>query len=208
MNAHAAARDEVLRRVTDGLSAAADVVGVALVGSLGTRRADDWSDVDLLVYVDGEVAGALDEVIADAGVASVLTSPHNTRADGHSFGAVFLVDGLPILTDWYVWPAEHAAWPRDATPITSARRAFPIGGAFLDMNGVGPRGEMPAATDERLRHHTIAMTVIDAKRLARGATDVDPGALIARLDPHRAAAPELVAAAERYVELAIRSACA
>ena len=196
----------MLRHVTDGLSSATNVVGAALVGSLGTRRGDDWSDIDLLVYVDGEARGALDGVVAEA--ACVLTAPHNTRADGDSFGAIFLVDGLPILTDWYVWPADRAAWPRDATPISGARRAFPIGGSFLDMNGVGARGELPAATDERLRHHAIAMTVIDAKRLARGATDVDPGTLVAQLEPHRAAARELVDAAERYVELAIRSACA
>ncbi|WP_158602967.1 nucleotidyltransferase domain-containing protein [Jiangella rhizosphaerae] len=44
--------------MTEGLRADPAVAGAALVGSLGTGRHDDWSDVDLLVVVDD---GRLDD---------------------------------------------------------------------------------------------------------------------------------------------------
>ena len=151
MNPHAAARDTWLSRALDVLEAAEHVVAVTLVGSIGRAESDDWSDVDLLVFVEGDVRTALDPLLLQLGtVALQLDAPHNTRADGHSFGAIFLVDGLPITTDWYVWPATL------------------VGSSFDELNDVGPSGVMPPITDDRLRAHELTMTIVEAKRLARG----------------------------------------
>ena len=103
MNAHASARDGWLSRALGTLESSAPVVAVELVGSLRRRESDDWSDVDLLVFVDGDPLHAIDAVPQELGELAVrLDAPHNTRADGHSFGAVFLVDGQPLATDWYM----------------------------------------------------------------------------------------------------------
>lgn len=156
MNAHASARDSWLSRALVVLETAPHVTSVELVGSLGRGDGDDWSDVDLLVFVDGDVRTALDPLLPQLGeMAFFLDAPHNTRADGYSFGATFIVDGLPIGTDWYVWPS-----------------ALHGGGSFDALNGAGPRGVMPPITDERLQAFEIAMTIVEAKRLARGRTDV------------------------------------
>jgi len=183
MNAHALARDAWLSRALAVLDSAPHVTSVELVGSLGRGDGDDWSDVDLLVFVDGDVRTALDPVLPQLGeMAFFLDAPHNTRADGYSFGATFIVDGLPIGTDWYVWPAHVAD-----------------GGSFDERNGEGPRGVMPPITDERLKAFEIAMTIVEAKALARGRTDVTADEL--RRRAVLAPVPALADAINRYLDL-------
>jgi predicted nucleotidyltransferase len=182
MNAHAAARERWLAHALGVLTATEGVAAVELVGSLGRGDGDDWSDVDLLVFVDDDVRSSLDAVLPRLGdVALVLDAPHNTRADGHSFGAVFLVDGLPLATDWYVWPRALHGRP------------------FDDLQAEGPRGVLPEVTDDRRRLHEQMMTVVDVKRFARGANDVTIDDLCFRA----ARAPEALATAlARMIDLA------
>ena len=185
MNAHAAARDAWLSRALAALEAAPHVTSAELVGSLGRGDGDGWSDVDLLVFVDGDgdVRTVLDPVLPQLGeMPFFLDAPHNTRADGYSFGATFIVDGLPIGTDWYVWPARVAG-----------------GGSFDERNGEGPRGVMPPITDERLKAFEIAMTIVEAKGLARGRTDVTVDEL--RRRAMLAPVPALADAINRYLDV-------
>lgn len=48
-----ALRDGLLDQVLGGLRADPSVQGVALIGSLGRGEADNWSDADLLILMDG-----------------------------------------------------------------------------------------------------------------------------------------------------------
>jgi predicted nucleotidyltransferase len=54
-------RDELLAEVLGGLRADPEVAGVALVGSLGRGAGDNWSDVDLLVLMDGRAVARFAE---------------------------------------------------------------------------------------------------------------------------------------------------
>jgi hypothetical protein len=182
MNAHASARERWLAHARRALDAAEHVAAVELVGSLGRGDGDNWSDVDLLVFVHGDVRTALDALLPQVGeVALQLDAPNNTRADGHSFGAIFLVDELPLATDWYVWPAALA------------------GGSFAELNAHGPRGEMPPITDSRQRALEVAMTVVEAKRLVRGVGTVPLEELRRRAT--LAPEPALGDAINRYLDL-------
>lgn len=183
MNAHAAARDGWLTRAVQVLDDADAVVDVELVGSLGRGDGDEWSDVDLVVFVDGDPRHALDAVLLHLGeVALLVDAPHNTRADGHSFDVIFLVDGLPIVTDWYVWPSGAVR-----------------GGSFDERNAEGPRGVMPSLSDERRRTFDLMMTIIEAKQLARGRSSATIEELRRRAT--LAPMPALAEAINRYLDL-------
>src|SRR5262245_4945050 len=64
----ASIRSRWLAAATASIRADPAVLGAALVGSLGAGRADDWSDVDLLIVVDD---ASLDEHAAPASLAGV-----------------------------------------------------------------------------------------------------------------------------------------
>ncbi len=103
---------------TAALRADPAVAGVALVGSLGAGRADDWSDVNLLTVVDD---AALDEFTAAGrltGVPGALAfasdARHNAPRGARAVSAVYLIDGLPLWVDRYVYPASWGPGPPTA----------------------------------------------------------------------------------------------
>ena len=77
---------------------------VWLAGSAGRGRADEWSDLDLIL-VDG--APLLDEALL------AWENPGNGPVGGGYFGSLFAVGPLTLWVDWYLWPAD-APTPGDA----------------------------------------------------------------------------------------------
>ncbi|MFC6543068.1 nucleotidyltransferase domain-containing protein [Nonomuraea salmonea] len=88
------------------------VAGAALAGSFGTGRADDWSDVDLLVVVSD---ARLDGYAPPAPVEPVITidARHNGPRGTRGLSSQYVTDGLPLWADWYVHPVSLASWPSD-----------------------------------------------------------------------------------------------
>ncbi|GAA3156703.1 hypothetical protein [Nonomuraea salmonea] len=86
--------------------------GAALAGSFGTGRADDWSDVDLLVVVSD---ARLDGYAPPAPVEPVITidARHNGPRGTRGLSSQYVTDGLPLWADWYVHPVSLASWPSD-----------------------------------------------------------------------------------------------
>jgi hypothetical protein len=64
----ASIRSRWLAAATASLRADPAVLGAALIGSLGAGRADDWSDIDLLIVVDD---ASVDEHAAPGRLAGV-----------------------------------------------------------------------------------------------------------------------------------------
>jgi predicted nucleotidyltransferase len=110
-----------LHDVIGSLRADRSVVGSALVGSLGDGRADDWSDVDLLVVVEDAVLdeyGEPDHLPIGPGRASfTIDARHNGPVGTRALSAQYVVEGLPLWVDWHVHPVSLARWPSDSTVI-------------------------------------------------------------------------------------------
>ncbi|WP_127940799.1 nucleotidyltransferase domain-containing protein [Nonomuraea polychroma] len=86
-----------------------------MVGSLGAGRADDWSDIDLLVVVDD--AHLDDYAVPDrlpSGLGT-LTAAFDARHNGprgtRAVSGQHLVDGLPLCVD-----NDGTRWPLDDPP--------------------------------------------------------------------------------------------
>jgi len=98
-----------------------------LVGSLGRGDADDWSDIDLLIAVpDGQVVRYADatHLPASEQVTWSIDARHNAPRGAGSVGVRYVIDGLPLHVDWYVYPDSQAAWVADAKVIFD-RDGFP-----------------------------------------------------------------------------------
>jgi hypothetical protein len=133
---------------------ALDAEGVWLVGSLGSGRGDEWSDVDLLV-VGGDCVlnGAL----------LTLDMPDNGPAGGGYVGAMYDVGSLPLWVDWYQWPSG-APIPRDSRLLAGAGTAGSLDlSETLELVGLGLPGPAP---DPNV--FALAMLPLAAKHIARG----------------------------------------
>lgn len=175
--------------------------GVWLVGSLGSGRGDEWSDVDIVV-AGGECV--LDETLL------TLEMPDNGPVGGGYVGAMYEVGSLPLWVDWYLWPSG-APIPREARLLAGAGTA-----GSLDLSetlGLVGRGLPGPAPDPDV--FALAMLPLAAKHIARGdlekaaamasvlnaPSDVGVGlglsVVLSRVEGHRTAA----AAVHRYLEV-------
>lgn len=126
---------------------------VWLLGSLGSGRGDEWSDVDLLV-VDGECV--LGEPLL------TLEMPDNGPIGGGYVGAMYDVGPLPLWVDWYQWPSG-APIPRESRLLAGAGTAGSLDlSETLELIGRGLPGPPP---DPDV--FTLAMLPLAAKHLAR-----------------------------------------
>lgn len=175
--------------------------GVWLVGSLGSGRGDEWSDVDVIV-VGGECM--LDETLL------TLELPDNGPAGGGYVGAMYDVGHLPLWVDWYQWPSG-APIPRESRLLAGAGTAGSLDlSETLDLVGRGVPGPAP---DPDV--FALAMLPLAAKHIARGdlakaaamasmlnaPSDVGVGAglsvVLSRVEGHETAS----AAVRRYLEV-------
>ncbi|MEV4223266.1 nucleotidyltransferase domain-containing protein [Nonomuraea sp. NPDC049725] len=164
-------RSRWLAAATAGLRDDPAVAGAALVGSLGAGRADDWSDVDLLVVVDDPL---LDDYALPGRLPTgpgTMTAAFDARQNGprgtRAFSAYQIIDGLPLCVDWHIHPSSRAGWPADSTVVLDRRGFDRLPAAFADLLAAGER-ETP--TPKRPVDHQVARLVmipIAGKRIAR-----------------------------------------
>jgi predicted nucleotidyltransferase len=115
-----AIREAWLGRTIGCLEADPAVSAAGLVGSLGRGDADDWSDIDLLIVVpDGQVDQYADvtRLPWSEQVTWSIDARHNAPRGAGAIGARYVIDGLPLHVDWYVYPISRAAWVADAKVI-------------------------------------------------------------------------------------------
>jgi predicted nucleotidyltransferase len=199
-------RDELQARLTGLLRADPAVHGAALVGSLGAGRADDWSDIDLLVVLaDADVAGFADRP-GDAAWARadlIVDARHNAPAGAASVYTQRLRSRLPCGVDIHVYPSSWAAWPADSRVIHEARPVRHAGISFAELSARPPRQPATPKTDAETRLAHLSMVPVAGKYIARrapaaapmirflgGTTGADDGPA-AQLDALRAAAARL-----------------
>lgn len=123
-----------------------DVEAVALIGSLGRGEADNWSDIDLLIFMDdGPLRRFADEPAARpwAQADLLVDGRHNSPAGATSVGATHILSGLPVRVDIHVHPAARARWPTDGRIVFERRPIQMETVSFERLNASGSR--RPAA---------------------------------------------------------------
>ena len=136
-------RDRLLDQVLGLLKADPVVGGVALIGSLCHGAADNWSDIDLLIFMgDRAIARFADEPAARPWAQADLLSDgrHNSPAGATSVGATHLRSGLPLRVDLHVHPKPGRIGRLTAASSSSVGNR---GGSFVG-EGPAPCG-LPAA---------------------------------------------------------------
>jgi hypothetical protein len=168
-------RSRWLAAATASICADPAVLGAALVGSLGAGRADDWSDIDLLIVV---ADAALDEYAAPgrpAGVPGTLTfasdARHNAPRGARAAGGQYIIDGLPLWVDRHVYPASWAAWPADSAVLLDRHGIGRLALTFREhMNAVERNQPADRSPSER-RALQAALIPIAGKYIARRSPD-------------------------------------
>jgi hypothetical protein len=136
-----------------------------------------WSDVDVVVAAEPEAVPAIaDDTVVALGMPGTvlfrLAVPRNAPAGGAYLGVCLELAGLPLWTDWYVWPTTTAAVPADAVVVVaragvplprSAQRFMPL----LDRKRTTATGKADRA-DPRFR---LLAVMLAAKYLARRDAD-------------------------------------
>jgi hypothetical protein len=171
----ASIRSRWLAAAIASLRADPAVLGSALIGSLGAGRADDWSDIDLLIVVDDPF---LDEHAAPgrlAGVPGTLAfasdARHNAPRGARVASVQYIIDCLPLWVDRYVYPASWAAWPADSTVLLDRRGIGRLALTFTEhMNAVEHEQPVPKSPAER-RALQAALIPIGGKYIARRSPD-------------------------------------
>jgi predicted nucleotidyltransferase len=174
----ASTRSRWLEAATASLGADPAVSGAALVGSLGSGRADDWSDIDLLTVVED---AALDEFAAAgrlAGVPRTLAfasdARHNALRGARAVSAVYLIDPLPLWVDLYVYPVSWAAWPADSALLFDRRDLRRLTVTFAEYLDTDEHDQaVPKSPAERTALQA-ALIPVAAKRIARRSPDTPP----------------------------------
>jgi predicted nucleotidyltransferase len=183
MNAHggppapvlASIRSRWLDAATASLGADPAVSGTALVGSLGSGRADDWSDIDLLTVVADAALDEFTDATRLAGVPGTLAftsdARHNALRGARAVGAAYVIDGLPLRVDLYVYPVSWAAWPADSTVLFDRRGLPRLALTFAEYLDTAEHEEaVPKSPAERAALRT-ALIPIAAKWIARRSPD-------------------------------------
>lgn len=174
----AAIRASWLRAVTTALQADQSVAGAALVGSLGTGRADDWSDVDLLVVVEDvhlNDYATPDRLPTGPGrLTFAIDARHNGPRGTRAVSAQYVVDDLPLWVDWHIHPVSLASWPSDSTLIFDRHSITRTTATFSEYLNRGPHEPAipKAPTDEHAMR--LALIPIAAKQLARHSPGTAP----------------------------------
>jgi predicted nucleotidyltransferase len=147
------------------------VAGAALVGSLGDGRADDWSDVDLLIVVN-DIAlddfAAPDRLPRGSGRRTfAIDARHNGPRGTRATSAQYVVDHLPLWVDWHVHPVSLANWPSDSSVLFDRYGIGDTRATFSEyLNG----GEHETATPKGIAEAQamrLALVPAAGKQLAR-----------------------------------------
>jgi hypothetical protein len=171
----ASIRSRWLDAATVSLRADSAVEGAALVGSLGAGRADDWSDVDLLLAVDDAALGEFTAAERLAGVPGTLAftsdARHNAPLGARADSAVYLIDGLPLRVDRYIYPVSWAAWPADSTVLFDRRGLPRLDKTFSEYLATVEHEQAVPRSPAEQRALQAALIPIAAKWIARRSPD-------------------------------------
>lgn len=161
---------EALGRLEDDPSVAA----AGFVGSLGRGTEDDWSDVDLMIVVADERVSAYadaERLPGSAWLAAQLDARHNAPRGAGAVAAQYVVDGLPLLVDWYVYPISRAVWPADARTVFD-RADLPRTTDTFDQHLAGREAQPPTPKPpEAHRLLQVMLVPVVAKRIVRRSPD-------------------------------------
>lgn len=164
-------RSRWLSAVTAALHADPQVVGAGLIGSLGEGRADDWSDIDLLVIVDD---AHLDEYAAPDRLprgpgrpAAVFDARHNGPRGTRAVSGQYLVDGLPLWVDWHIHPVSQAGWAAGSTVIFDRHGFDRFAVTYAERLSAGEHEQPTAKSPAEGRALRLALVPIAGKRIAR-----------------------------------------
>lgn len=119
------ARESWLVRALESLHSHPNVGAAFLWGSLARGTSDDWSDVDLIVFVDdvsiAEFMSELRRRDSSFGTAVLASEmPQNGVEGGGYMSATYVQDGLPLHVDWYLCPPEDATRFSDAALVVGS----------------------------------------------------------------------------------------
>jgi hypothetical protein len=168
-------RSRWLAAATATLEADPAVLGLALAGSLGTGRADDWSDIDLLIAVTDEQVGEYAAPGRPAGVPGTLAfasdARHNAPLGVRATSEQYILDGLPLWVDRYVCPVSGAAWPADSAVVSDRRGVRRLALTFAEhLDAVEYNRPVPKGPAGR-RALRAALIPVAGKYLARRSPD-------------------------------------
>lgn len=169
-----AIREAWLRRAIERLEADPAVSAAGLVGSLGRGDADDWSDIDLLIVVpDGQVGQYADEARLPGSEQAIwsIDARHNTPRGAGAIGVRYVIDGLPLHVDWYVYPLSRAAWVSDARVIFDRHGLPRLNETFYEHQ---EKREIQPPTPKAANAHRllqVSLVPVAGKHVARRSPD-------------------------------------
>ena len=169
-----AIREAWLARAVEALEADPAISAAGLVGSLGRGDADDWSDVDLLIVVpDSHVHHYADatQLPGSEQVMWSIDARHNAPRGAGSVGVLYIIDGLPLNVDLYVYPRSQAAWVADAKVIFDRDGLPRLNDTFYEHQE--KREVQPPTPKAANAHRLLQVSLIPgaAKRVARRSAD-------------------------------------
>jgi predicted nucleotidyltransferase len=169
-----AIREAWLGQAIERLEVDPAISAVGLVGSLGRGDADDWSDVDLLIIVPDDQVGDYADVMRLPGsdlAAWSIDARHNAPRGAGSISVDYVLDGLPLHVDWYIYPCSLAAWAADAKVLFSRQGFTRLDDTFREH--LEKRQVQSPTTKAASAHRLLQVSLIPiaAKYVARRSAD-------------------------------------
>lgn len=169
-----AIREAWLERAVERLEADPAISAAGFVGSLGRGDADDWSDIDLLIVVPDDQLDHYADATHLPGsdlVTWSIDSRHNAPRGAGAIGVRYVIDGLPLHVDWYVYPRSQAAWVADAKVIFDEQGLRRLDDRFREHQD--KREVQPPAPKAANAHRLLQVSLIPvaAKYVVRRSAD-------------------------------------
>jgi hypothetical protein len=169
-----AIRASWLGQAIERLEADPAISAAGFVGSLGRGEADDWSDVDLVVVVPEDRVDHYADATQLPGAEQAMWSidaRHNAPRGAGAVGVRYVIDGLPLHVDWYIYPRSVAAWVADARVIFDLHGLPRLNDTFSEYQEkreVQPPVPKPANAHRLLQ---VSLIPVAAKYVVRRSAD-------------------------------------
>jgi hypothetical protein len=169
-----AIRDAWLGPAIERLEADPAVSAAGFVGSLGRGDADDWSDIDLLIVVPDDQVGHYADATQLPGSDQItwsIDARHNAPRGAGAVGVRYVIGGLPLHVDWYIYPRSQAAWVADAEVIFDPHglpRLTDTFHEYQEKREVQPPTPKPANAHRLLQ---VSLIPVAAKYVVRRSAD-------------------------------------
>jgi len=173
---------QLLRSITDLLESDPQVKAAWLFGSQGRGEADELSDLDLFVVVDGEpAAGGAARLRSETSRIGTpllfVDAPQNAPRAGAYLMACYDAPTAPHIVDWY-WQPRSLAYIPPEVRVLFDRAGLPRQDQPVAFGGQAPDADSAVLPDRFISFFWM-MLMITAKQAAR-----DPGSEKMRLLPY------------------------